>query len=177
MAHDCAMDACAECGFRYDDLDVALIAETIRSFAGGYRAVLVDGGLDEQLARQRPAHDVWSVLEYACHLRDVLLVQRDRALRALVEDRPQFPPMHREERVVLAGYADESLDGVAAQIAMAADLCARVFDDLSPDQLRRTLIYNYPQPTERDVAWLGRHTVHEGVHHLMDVRAVRARLS
>jgi hypothetical protein len=169
------VDSCDECGFRYAELDVGLVADTIRSFAHRYGAELQ--GLDEPLCRQRPAPTVWSVLEYACHIRDVLLVQRDRAVRALVEDAPEFPPMHRDERVALARYADESLAGVSAQIVMAADLCAKVFAHLSADQLSRKLVYNYPQPTERDIAWLGRHTVHEGVHHLMDIRSVRARVS
>lgn len=175
MNHDGGVDSCDECGFRYAQLDTTAVADTIRSFGDRYAAEL--HGLDDSLARQRPAPTVWSVLEYACHIRDVLLVQRDRAVRALVEDRPEFPPMHREERVALAGYADESLPGVSAQIAMAADLCARVFAELSAEQLSRTLVYNYPKPTERDVAWLGRHTVHEGEHHLMDIRSVRARVS
>jgi len=34
--------------------------------------------------------------------------------------------------------------------------------------------YPWPAPAERDVAWVGRHTVHEGEHHLMDVRRVLA---
>jgi hypothetical protein len=66
---------------------------------------------------------------------------------------------------------------VAEQVTMAASLCALVFTELAPEQRARPLVYNYPAPTERDVAWLGRHTVHEGEHHLGDVRSVLARVA
>jgi S-DNA-T family DNA segregation ATPase FtsK/SpoIIIE len=54
--------------------------------------------------------------------------------------------------------------------AMAADLEA-----LRPEDWSRRAVYQYPEPTERDMAWLARHTVHEGHHHLLDVgRVLRA---
>jgi S-DNA-T family DNA segregation ATPase FtsK/SpoIIIE len=84
--------------------------------------------------------------------------------------------MYREERVALARYHADPPAVVADQVSMAADLCALVFTRLTPDQLARPLVYNYPAPMERDVAWLGRHTVHEGEHHLGDVRTVLDRV-
>jgi hypothetical protein len=44
------------------------------------------------MLRTRPEEGVWSALEYACHVRDVFLVQRDRLYTALVEDTPTFTP-------------------------------------------------------------------------------------
>jgi len=164
------MERCAQCGFTYDDLGVGEIAGTIRAFGPTYRAALA--GVDDGVARTRPAPAVWSALEYACHVRDVLLVQRDRALLALVEEQPSFARMNREERVALAHYNAHPPAQVAEQLSMAADLCAAVFEGLTDDQLARRLIYNFPAPTERTMAWLGRHTVHEGEHHLGDVRSV-----
>lgn len=172
-----AMDSCAECGFRYDDLDVSQIATTIHSFAARYHSELVGIGLDQSVCARRPEPAVWSVLEYLCHIRDVLLVQRDRAVWALAADRPTFPPMYREERVELLHYAQQPVEHVVTEVMLAAHLCATVFDGLSAEQLDRRLVYNYPTPTERDIAWLGRHTVHEGEHHLLDVRRVAARVS
>jgi hypothetical protein len=43
--------------------------------------------------------------------------------------------------------------------------------------LARPCIYNYPEPLERDVAWLGHHTLHEATHHLEDLRSALARLA
>jgi S-DNA-T family DNA segregation ATPase FtsK/SpoIIIE len=163
------VERCPDCGFVYEDVSVEDIAGVLRSLGPRYRAELA--GADIAAARLRPAPDVWSVLEYCCHVRDVLLVQRERAVLALVEDHPSFAPMYRDKRVALARYGADPLAAVAEQLAMAAGLCALVFTELTPEQLARRLVYNYPAPTERDVVWLGRHTVHEGEHHLGDVRA------
>jgi hypothetical protein len=46
---------------------------------------------------------------------------------------------------------------------------------LSAEEWNRTAIYNYPAPTERTMVWLGRHTIHEGRHHLRDVDAALVR--
>jgi hypothetical protein len=116
------------------------------------------------------------VIEYGCHVRDVLLVQRDRILLALVEDRPDFAPMYRDARVVNAHYDREPALEVGHELAVAANLAAKVIGRLSPEQLDRRCIYRYPEPAERDLAWVVRNTVHEVVHHELDVRAVRTRL-
>ena len=110
------MDRCTQCGFVYDDLPADQVAAAIRGFGAAYRAELA--GVDEELARARPAPEVWSVLEYACHVRDVLLVQRDRALLALLEARPRFARMYRDERVALAGYHIHPPARVADQLDM-----------------------------------------------------------
>ena len=78
--------------------------------------------------------------------------------------------MYRDERAEVIRYAGESPGRVAHdQLGVAADLVAWVFSERSPDDWQRPLVYNYPEPVERDLAWLGRHTIHEGEHHLFDV--------
>lgn len=167
------MDECSACGFRYDDVPTGAAADRLRAL--GPRFAEAVAGVDEAALRRRPRPDVWSALEYGCHIRDVLLIQRDRTLLALVEDRPSFARMYRDERVILARYDDETPQDVVRQVAVAADLVARVFTGLDDAALRRPCVYNFPGPTDRDVAWLGRHTIHEGEHHLMDVRNVLGR--
>jgi S-DNA-T family DNA segregation ATPase FtsK/SpoIIIE len=85
--------------------------------------------------------------------------------------------MYRDERAYLAGYQHEDVIEVAGELVMAANLMAKLFEGLASDQLARPCIYNYPEPTERDVAWLGHHTLHEATHHLDDLRAVLARVA
>src|SRR5689334_9776852 len=62
---------CERCGLAYPSLDVdtclGLVAESTATLAR------LLPGLAEATLRQRPAPDVWSVVEYACHVRDVLL--------------------------------------------------------------------------------------------------------
>lgn len=169
------MSACEECGFDYGALATDQVAAALGAVGARYRSELAS--VSEATARRRPAPSVWSALEYTCHVRDVLLVQRDRALVALVEERPSFPRMHREERVRLARYDAQPMGDVVDQLCVAATLAAWVFEGLSADQWGRGLVYNWPAPADHDVAWLARHTLHECEHHLGDVRSVLAQLS
>ncbi|MET9959563.1 DinB family protein [Streptomyces sp. NPDC006326] len=120
--------------------------------------------------RRRPAPQVWSPLEYACHMRDVLLVQRERLLTARRCDTPVAEPMGRDERVELDGYADQEPTDVARQLREAAVLFAHSLNRLSAVDWERTLIYTYPERTERSLRWLAVHTLHELRHHLLDMR-------
>ena len=172
----CCMTTCEECGYEYESVPTEKLAGRLRDLGPRYREALA--AADVRAARRRPAPEVWSALEYACHMRDVLLVQRDRAIVALAEDTPAFARMYRDERVHLCHYSSEPLGQVLDDLEVAARLCATVFDGLDEAAWERTLVYNLPaaEPTARppDVAWLARHTVHEGEHHLMDVNRALA---
>jgi hypothetical protein len=112
----------------------------------------------------------WSPNEYGCHVRDVLLVQRERVLAARRTVRPSFEPMGRDERAEHDGYAGQDPDDVARQLTDAANLFANVLTRLQAQDWERTLMYNYPEPAERSLRWVAVHTVHEVNHHLLDVR-------
>jgi DinB superfamily len=96
-------------------------------------------------------------------------VQGERVALALRADNPQFVPMGREERVKADAYNAQDPQTVLAELAQAANHLARVLDTLSPSQWTRTGIYNWPTVQPRTILWLGRHTVHELEHHLMDL--------
>jgi hypothetical protein len=59
----------------------------------------------------------------------------------------------------------------------AAELCAVAFEALDQAGWARRLLYPWPEPTERDLAWVARRAVHEGEHHLMDVGRVLAAMA
>jgi hypothetical protein len=160
------MDRCDGCGFEYD-----------LAAASGAGASIIDGAaelggllLRDGAGRTRPASDVWSPLEYCCHVRDVLLVQRERVIAARLRDCPSFDPMGRDERVVYDGYAGQDPQRVARQLDDAAVLFANVLARLAPDDWDRTVMYSYPNRFERSLRWVAVHTVHEVRHHLGDVR-------
>jgi hypothetical protein len=166
------MTTCGECGYTYESVPTDKLAGRLRDMGPRYRAALERA--DPDAARRRPGPAVWSALEYACHMRDVLLVQRDRAVLALVEDNPGFARMYRDERVELCHYSSEPIEHVLDELDMSARLCALVFEGLGQSAWERRLVYHLPSADASgpvDVAWLGRHTVHEGEHHLMDVKA------
>lgn len=169
---------CGECGFDYDGLGDAEVSDVVRGLGRRYRAPLTRGlpgeALDE-LLRAHPVEGTWSVLEYACHVRDVLAAQRHRVERTLREDVPVCEPMGSEELVVRERYNEQDPVAVVQAVAANAEAFALAIDSVTGEQWTRRCIYPYPQPTERDVRWLSRQTVHEGRHHLLDVgRVLRA---
>jgi hypothetical protein len=160
------MDRCAGCGFEYDLDDASRAGARILAGADSL-ASLLDGPGD---LRTRRAPDAWSPLEYGCHVRDVLLVQRERVLTARMIERPDFHPMGRDERVELDGYAAQDPATVARQLRDAAALFANVLARLGPADWDRTVMYNFPTLLERPLRWVAVHTVHEVQHHLLDVQ-------
>lgn len=161
------MDRCGECSFEYDLAKAPDAASSIITGVAGFAAVLSGSGANVR-ARREPTQ--WSPLEYGCHLRDVLLVQRERVLTARREDSPAFEPMGRDERADHDGYAEQEPGDVARQLTVAAQLLANVLGRLRPDDWDRTVMYNYPQPSVRSIRWVAVHTLHEVNHHLLDAR-------
>jgi DinB superfamily len=168
---------CDECGFVYADHGTDTVVDEISGLAARYgtrlRVPSDETDLREAL-RRRPEPDVWSALEYACHVRDVLLAQRERLFLTLVENRPSFAPIYRDRRVVLARYSEEKLEQVAAETELAVRLISWAFAGLDPADWDRLCIYNFPEPAEQSVLWLAQHTLHEGEHHLQDIDRVIA---
>ena len=166
-------ERCDDCGFVYD--------LTLDAHAGA--AILLEA---DQLARsssraarvstRRPAPATWSVLEYCCHVRDVLLVQRERVLLARrtigLRSRRWVATSASNTTATRCKSRPRSPGSCATRRVLFAGVLAR-FDD---EAWSRTLIYNYPEPTERDLAWVAVHTQHEAHHHLADVRSADRRL-
>ena len=161
------MNHCEECGFTYDSVAAGDIPAALRSVGG--RLTERVRSVDAAAVRMRPSPEVWSVLEYGCHIRDVFRFQRERVDLALREDTPEFTPMRRDERVVEDRYNEQDPSVVADEIAARADELAATFAALSPAERERTCVYGWPEKAVRTLTWVGRHTVHEGEHHLQDI--------
>jgi S-DNA-T family DNA segregation ATPase FtsK/SpoIIIE len=158
---------CDECGYDYAELTRAEIAPAVRADASAFRHTFEL--LPDDRVRTRPAPAIWSPLEYACHVRDVLDVQRARILLAQREDDPVFVPMGRDERAVDRRYNDQDPAVVSQELAAAAAALAGTLAGLDPPGWARTGVYNYPERADRSVEWIGRHTVHEIRHHQQDL--------
>ena len=142
----------------------------LHEYARRYADHLVTNSADD--LRRRPSPEVWSALEYACHVRDVLLVMRERVLQVLREPAPPaFTPMGRDERVTHDRYREQDPTDVARQLVDAATMLAFVLEALDEQQWVRACIYGYAAPAERTLAWVAQHTVHEADHHLADLIA------
>jgi hypothetical protein len=167
MANVMGVERCPECGFVYDLARAHEVGpETVKGAA-------LLGHLVTDLnaeVRSRPEPAIWSPLEYACHVRDVLIVQRERVLLARRHEVPTLEAMGRDERAVHDGYADQLPEDVARQLTDAALLFANVLSRLDREDWQRTVIYNYPTLTERPLTWVAVHTLHEVEHHALDIR-------
>lgn len=159
-------DECSQCGFVYDLSQAAAAGDAINKRVSAAVAILRSRDVD---VRSRRQPDQWSPLEYGCHLRDMLLVQRERVLAALRVDRPDCTAMGRDERVVHDGYADQEPADVGRQLADAAQMFGNVLGRLSADDWNRAVVYHFPETSERSLRWLAVHTVHEAQHHLGDI--------
>lgn len=155
---------CPECGFVADDVDPAAIGGTVRSLTPRWREALARPD-----ARTRPAPGVWSVLEYAAHVRDVHRVFAGR-LRAMVQtDDPLFENWDQDAAATQGRYAELDPAAVAEELAHAADVFADLLDAVPAEALDR--------PGRRSngsvftVRTLARYYLHDVVHHLHDVRA------
>ncbi|BBY39891.1 hypothetical protein MMAN_40250 [Mycobacterium mantenii] len=160
-------DSCAGCGFTYDLRRAASAGDDICAGAAEVVAFLCNNDVD---VRRRARPEVWSPLEYACHLRDVLLVQRERVLAARRVNGADCASMGRDERAEHDGYNEQDPTRVARQLTDAATLFSNALVRLSASDWDRTVVYHYPETGPRSLRWVAVHTAHEMQHHLGDIR-------
>jgi hypothetical protein len=162
------MARCDECGYDDASLGRAEILRVIRELAAENGQLLASVPAGRLRAHTRPGS--WSPLEYGCHVRDMLAVQRERVLLAQTERTPRFASMRRDERAIEEAYNEQDPLAVAGQIEVAAAALTQTMTALDDAGWARTGIYPWPEPEVRTVEWIGSRTVHELVHHLFDNR-------
>jgi S-DNA-T family DNA segregation ATPase FtsK/SpoIIIE len=166
------VDRCDECRFDYYGFARAEVGSRLTALADAHALRLTE--TPAAFLREHPFEGTWSCLEYGCHVRDVLVVQRARIQQALVEDTPEFMPMGRDERAVLDRYNEQDPPVVADQLVAAGAALVDLLTSLDDTGWARTGYYRYPTRELRQVDWIARHTTHELSHHLGDVDRVLA---
>jgi hypothetical protein len=156
---------CPECGFDARAQRRDEVGALIRGNAGDWTALLHDR--DEEWWRRRPRPDMWSPLEYACHVRDVYDLFARRLAMMLGEDDAQFPNWDQDATAVESDYAAQSPPDVVAALAANAGALADAFDALNPEQWER-------RGTRSDGARFtadsfARYLLHDVVHHVADI--------
>lgn len=124
---------------------------------------------------ERMAPGRWSALEYGGHVRDVLILLRDRILLACSSPEIEVAPkMFRDERVDLGFYSRDTADTVSSELRATAALFGRTAQCVPAHLEGRTILF--PARDEPvTVTWLAAQAVHECEHHLADVREDLAR--
>jgi hypothetical protein len=166
---------CDECSFDWD-LAVDGVLRTLASFPDGYRTRLdrFRRAPDAGVIRRRPSPEVWSALEYAAHLRDVIDFYTDRIDRVLTEERPQMTGVDFSSMPERRGYVEEDPAVVVDEIAGSSVVIEERLRSLSADQWARVGIGM--DGDERTLLVLARRLAHDGQHHLLDLDRLDATL-
>jgi hypothetical protein len=162
---------CDSCGLDFTTIAVPAALATISALPQEVRRSIV--GIDDSLLRRRPEPDVWSAMEYICHVRDVYATYTIRLHRARTENSPAVEPMFSDLRAVRFRYSRLPLAPVLDELAdHVAGFCDEAAT-LAPTDWQRTVSR---RPDEvRTASWLVRQALHEGRHHLADIRGVPQR--
>jgi hypothetical protein len=157
-------ERCPECGLDAGALDVAQVPRMVRENATGWRAVLTG---DADAVRQRPAPDVWSALEYACHVRDVFRLFDTRLRLMLDEDDPLFANWDQDATAVAERYDQQNPVIVTGELTGAAEWVAASFEAVPAGAWQRT--GRRSDGAVFTVETFAKYFVHDPVHHLHDV--------
>jgi DinB superfamily len=155
---------CPECGFEAGAIDVTAVGDLVRDNATAWQALLSRPA--DEVAR-RPSDDRWSALEYACHVRDVLVLYDERLHLMLSEDDPDFANWDQDVAAVEGRYAEQDPARVAADISAAAAVIAERFDGVPSGAWGRT--GNRSDGARFTVESFARYFVHDPIHHVDDV--------
>lgn len=161
-----AATSCEICGFRWGDVTGDVVGR-LEEVSQAFVTVLLGAGTS---AARRPSPERWSVLEYAGHLRDVLISIRERIVLAVVVERPTGVAMNRDERVARGLYRHDGVADVAEELTVLTRLASKTVSSLHESDLDRTLVYSTATPDEVTITWAIGQLIHELEHHLGDVR-------
>ncbi len=153
---------CVECGFDAAAVQPSAVHHLIRRDAANWIDRLHRPGVAE-----RPRPDVWSTLEYGCHVRDVHRIFAERVRLMLTQDRPQFPNWDQDETAVTDDYPSQDPVRVAAELSDAAAAAADIYAFLQGDDWRRRGLRS--NGSEFTIGSIALYHLHDVVHHAFDV--------
>jgi DinB superfamily len=159
---------CAECLFNWD-LSSHEACDVIGGFGDAYQRSLgaFMGDPEGDFLRKRPAPDVWSALEYAAHVRDVIAFYANRIERVLAEERPRMIAADFSSMPERRGYLAYDPLAVLGAIGRSSQSVELRLRGLAPEQWNRVGLG--VDGDERTVVVLARRLSHDGHHHLMDL--------
>ena len=114
---------------------------------------------------------MWSIAEYADHVREVLFGMRfllDTAISQPGTDLGESPPSQFEPQPRQIDV-EAALNGIDSEARSLSQQLA----ELSSDEWLLTVTFD---GTSVDPHWIARHTVHDATHHLLDIARLRSAL-
>jgi hypothetical protein len=155
---------CPDCGFDTAATKATDVAAMILTNAKTWQTVLLRAD-----ARVRPMPNIWSPLEYACHVRDVFDLYDMRLHLMLNQDAPTFPNWNQDVTAVEQRYGMQDPAKVAAELHNAATRLAASFGAVAGDQWQRTGLRS--DGAHFTIDSFARYLIHDPIHHLHDVGA------
>ena len=155
---------CPECGFDPAAQGLADLPRLVHDTAMTWSEVLARGD-----AGERPAPDVWSPLEYGCHVRDVHVLFGQRLRAMLDEDEPTFANWDQDATAVESDYGSQDAATVAVELIEAAGTVAGIYATVTDATKDRPGVRS--NGDRFTVETLGSYHLHDVVHHLHDVAA------
>jgi hypothetical protein len=154
---------CDECGFDAGALSGRQVAATLRAHAVSWSTVLHRAD-----ATARPKPQVWSPLEYGCHVRDVCRVFESRVNLMRLQADPTFESWDQDATAVAEAYGAQDPAAVSLELSAAAEAAATAFDAVTDGDWQRT--GRRSNGSVFTIETLGQYLIHDLTHHLHDVR-------
>lgn len=153
-------DGCPQCGFTPPP--PAQTGARLRATIPAWQRALATS-----TASDRPDPMTWSPVEYACHVRDVNELFRQRLELMLTEDNPTFANWDQDQAAIDSDYFHQQPREVLAQLIAETTATADAFDAVTGDQWQRPGVRS--NGSEFTVATFAVYLLHDVEHHVWDV--------
>lgn len=152
---------CSECGFDVRSFPRERVGQMVRDVADNWQTILQNPRVGE-----RPADDVWSALEYACHVRDVFDLYDRRLQMMLEQENPLYPNWDQDATALEKRYGDEEPGRVSDELGRAAESLASRFEVVRGAAWDRR--GRRSDGAEFTVETFARYFIHDPIHHVHD---------
>ena len=154
---------CPECGFNTSSFPREQVGSLLAANATQWSDVLASADV-----AVRPQPEVWSPLEYGCHVRDVFRLYAIRLDLMLIEEDPLFANWDQDSTAVAERYGEQDPALVSVELAEASAELAAAFDAITPEQWERT--GRRSDGANFTVETFARYFIHDPIHHLYDAQ-------
>jgi hypothetical protein len=155
---------CGDCGFDASTFELIQTTEALRDQVVRWTSVL-----ERSDVQARPRPNMWSPLEYSCHVRDVFRKFDERLKLMLETVDPSFKNWDQDATAIEDRYELQDPETVARELREAGLSLASHFASVNQDQWKRRGFRS--DGSVFTVASIAKYLMHDPVHHLWDVGA------
>ncbi|MEI6700715.1 MAG: DinB family protein [Actinomycetota bacterium] len=153
---------CTECGFIASTFPRDRLGSAMVKMGPRWTFLLGREGVAQRVDPAR-----WSVLEYGCHVRDVLVLYDERLSLMLGAEDAAFQNWDQDATAVEQRYDLQDPLEVTVQLVEAATQLGQHFSEVTADQWERT--GHRSDGAIFTIQTFGQYLLHDLVHHLVDV--------